>query len=188
MGHPAHARIRKEAGRERGRRPSDPGLRCRSDKPVFTGKKMPWQCFFFLLCRFPCDLPGGGGSRYPVRRGKGEIIRISRMWKADALLDVMPGRSREKPKAASPKGRQALPRRKNPANRGHLQFFVLDWQDPILIKFHTCILCIRYTLSGLRALRPRHRSPVRATFRRCWDSERSLVSIGATAVALGVQE
>ena len=117
--------------------------------------------------RFPCDLPGGGGSRYPVRRGKGKIIRISRMWKADALLDVMPGRSREKPKAASPKGRQALPRRKNPANRGHLQFFVLDWQDPILIKFHTCILCIRYTLSGLRALRPRHRSPVRATFRRC---------------------
>ena len=83
---------------------------------------------FFSL--FPCDLPGGGGSRYPVRRGKGKIIRISQMWKAEALLDVMPGRSREKPKAASPKGRQALPRRKNPANRGHPNSLSLTGRTP----------------------------------------------------------
>jgi hypothetical protein len=123
--------------------------------------------------RFLGDLRGNGGSRHPVRRGKGKIAGISRMWKVDALPDAMTGKSRANSMVGSPMGRRARPLRQNPANRRHRQFFVLDWQDPILIKFHPCLSCIRYTLSGSRALRPWHHSPPRATFRRYCKSKRS---------------
>ena len=92
----------------------------------------------------------------------------------------MPGRPRAKPGTVFSTGRPARPPRANPPNRSHLPFFVLDWQDPVLIEFHPCPYRIRYTISLVRAVRSRNHSPARETSGRTCRIERSLVSSGAT--------